>query len=157
MLRRFSVMSVTRPQLAAIAALTVTTAAQLAGCTTSMTSPMPWWYRPGVTTCGPPAQVRIGGHATFVGGCDGTFGEPTLNVTVQPGEEIDVHMTQEPAGPTGSQIVPIFPLPRSSQSSVVEFWATSSDRATGAYRAVRSGYAVLLSQGTPILDVTVNP
>lgn len=144
---------------AAVATLVVAAAGLLVGCGagTGTGAGTPWWYHPGVTTCGPPAQVRVGGRAMFVGSCAGILNGPAPKVTVHTGEEIDVHMTQEPAGPTGNQLVPILPLPRSSRPSVVRPGATSSDRATGIYWAVRPGHSVLMSRAGPILDVTVVP
>jgi hypothetical protein len=102
-------------------------------------------------------------------GGTGYFLIPAQKATVRAGQEISVHMTEEPAGPSVSQLVPVFPLPRSSRLSVLADGAISPDRATGTYRAIRPGRAVLISRARclagnkeisgscPIVDVTVLP
>ena len=90
------------------------------------------------------------------------------------GQQIDVHMIEEGAGPRGNQWGPAIPLPASSRPSVLVRSAVSQDRATGSYRAVRPGQAVLASPrtfclhardhldqettgGCPVIEVTVVP
>jgi hypothetical protein len=127
----------------------------------------PWWYRTGISSCGPPALVRLNGRVMAVGDCAGYFLIPAQKAIVRVGQEISVHMVEEPAGPPGSKPVPVFPLPRSSRVSVLANGAISPDRATGTYRAVRPGQAVLVSRAwclagnqeisgsCPVIDVTV--
>jgi hypothetical protein len=98
--------------------------------------------------CGPPAQVRIGGRVRLVGNCAGMLLVPAQQVTLDVGQRIDVHMTEEGMGPHGNRWVPAIPLPASSRPSVVIRSAISPDRATGTYRAVGPGHAVLTSSPT---------
>ena len=107
----------------------------------------PWWPT-GVSMCGPPAQVRLHGHVMPIGNCAGMLLVPPQQVTLDVGQRIDVHMTEEGAGPHGNKLVPVMPLPRSSRPSVVMRSAISPDRATATYRAVRPGRAVLTSSRT---------
>jgi predicted RecA/RadA family phage recombinase len=81
-----------------------------------------------------------------VGDCAGYFLIPAQKATVRVGQEISVHMTEEAAGPSGNRLVPVFPLPHSSRPSVLAAGAVSPDRATGTYRAIRPGQAVLVSR-----------
>jgi hypothetical protein len=111
--------------------------------------------------------VRVNGQVIPVGDCAGIFLVPDQQVTVQAGQQIDVRMTEEPAGPSGNQLVPMFPLPRSSRPAVLADGTVSQDRASETYRAVRPGHAVLTTRAwclvgsgeirgsCPVLDVTV--
>jgi hypothetical protein len=111
--------------------------------------------------------VQLDGRVIAVGDCAGYFLIPAQKATVRVGQEISVHMTEEPAGPSGSRLVPVFPLPRSSRLSVLADGAISPDTATGTYRAIRPGWAVLISRAwclarnkeisgsCPVVDVTV--
>jgi hypothetical protein len=124
--------------------------------------------------CGPPSQVRLHGHVIPVGNCAGMLLVPAQQVTLDVGQRIDVHMTEEGAGPHGNKWVPAIPLPRSSRPSVLMRSAISPDRATATYRAVSPGNAVLTSSPTfclhtrhhhdrettgscPVVEVTVTP
>jgi hypothetical protein len=120
-------------------------------------------------TCGTPALVRVDGQVIPVGDCAGIFLVPAQQVTVQVGQQIDVRMMQETAGPSGNHLVPMFPLPRSSRPAVVADGTVSQDRASETYRAIRPGHAVLTTRAwclvgsgeirgsCPVLDVTVVP
>lgn len=113
--------------------------------------------------------MRVDGQVFPVGNCAGVFLIPARQVTVPVGQQIDVRMTEEPAGPSGTRLVPMFPLPRSSRPAVLADGTVSQDRASGTYRAVRPGHAVLTTQAwclagggeirgsCPVLDVTVVP
>jgi hypothetical protein len=113
--------------------------------------------------------VRVNGQVIPVGDCAGIFLVPDQQVTVQAGQQIDVRMTEEPAGPSGNQLVPMFPLPRSSRPAVLADGTVSHDRASETYRAVRPGHAALTTRAwclagsgdirgsCPVLDVTVVP
>jgi hypothetical protein len=109
-----------------------------------------------------------------VGNCAGMLLVPAQQVTLDVGQRIDVHMTEEGTGPHGNKWVPAIPLPRSSRPSVLMRSAISPDRATATYRAVRPGHAVLTSSPTfclhtrhhqdrettgscPVVEVTVIP
>ncbi len=113
--------------------------------------------------------MRVDGHVIPVGDCAGIFLVPAQQVTVQVGQQIDVRMTEEPAGPSGNQLIPVFPLPRSSRPVVLADGTVSQDRASGTYRAIRPGHAVLTTRAwclvgsgeirgsCPDLDDTVVP
>jgi hypothetical protein len=99
------------------------------------------------------------------------FVTPAVKVTVHVGQDIDVHMTEESTGYSGTHLVPAFPLPYSSQPSVVARTTISTDKATGTFTARRPGHATLfttadcLAAGSeqpthgkcPALDITVLP
>jgi hypothetical protein len=115
--------------------------------------------------------MRVAGQVTWLGNCAATFGIPAVKVTVHVGQDIDVHMTEESTGYTGTHFVPIFPLPYSSRPSVVARTTISTDKATGTFTARHPGHATLFttsicwgpgSQRTtrgkcPALDITVLP
>ena len=138
-------------------------------CASTGTSP--WWGQTGTSSCGPPALMRVAGQVTWLGNCAANFVIPAAKVTVHVGQDIDVHMLEESTGYTGTHFVPIFPLPYSSQPSVVARTTISTDKATGTYTARRPGHATLFTtanclaagseqptQGKcPALDITVLP
>jgi hypothetical protein len=115
--------------------------------------------------------MRVAGDVTWLGSCAMSFVIPAVKVTVHVGQDIDVHMTEESTGYTGTHFVPAFPLPYSSRPSVVARTAVSADKATGTFTARRPGHAVLFTtadclestseqqtQGKcPALDITVLP
>lgn len=111
-----------------------------------------WWARTGVSTCVHPAMVRVAGRVVGVGNCAGLFLQPAEKVTMHVGEEIDVHMVQEPAGTSATSLVPVYPLPRSSDPAVLSHVTTSADRTTGTYRAISAGHAVLISEAACVED-----
>ena len=171
-------MTVTWMRYPHAAALMLTAVGLLASCGVvhagASSGDRPWWYRTGVSMCGPPAQVRLHGHVMSVGNCAGMLLVPAQQVTLDVGQQIDIHMTEEGTGPHGNKWVPAFPLPQSSRSSVLTRSAISPDRATASYRAVRPGHAVLMSSRTfclhtrhhgfhettascPVVEVTVIP
>jgi hypothetical protein len=148
----------------AVALFTATAASLLVSCSSRP------WYRTGASACGPPAQVRVNEHVMPVGDCAALLVIPPAKVRVHVGQQIDVHMTEEGSGPSGNQLVPIFPLPASSRPAVVMPGAVSADRATGTYLAVGPGHAVLISEAMcvvrhrtppeitgscPVIEVTV--
>jgi len=87
----------------------------------------------------------VAGDVTWLGNCAANFVIPAVKVTVHVGQDIDVHMLEESTGYTGSHFVPAFPLPYSSQPSVVARTTISTDKATGTYTARRPGHAVLFT------------
>lgn len=136
----------------------------------------PWWQGAedlGVSSCGLPAMVRVAGRVMPVGTCAGSFVIPAEKATLHVGEEIDVHMTEEPASASGNLLVPVYPLPHSSGVSVLKRTATSPDMATATYIAEHPGHAMLISRAAcvrsrpieqyrdsvdcPVLNVTVIP
>ena len=138
-------------------------------CASTGTSP--WWRQTGTSSCGPPALMRVAGQVTWLGNCAAMFVTPAVKVTVHVGQDIDVHMTKESTGYTGTHFVPIFPLPYSSRPSVVARTTVSTDKATGTFTARRPGHAVLFTTALcwevakskqtrgkcPALDITVLP
>jgi hypothetical protein len=105
----------------------------------------PWWQETGATSCGPSALMRVAGQVTWLGNCAATFVTPAAKVTVHVGQDIDIHMLQEHAGYTGNRLVPVWPLPSSSQPSVVVRTTISTDKATGTFTARRPGHAMLFT------------
>lgn len=102
------------------------------------------------------------------------LGVPAQRVTLEVGQRIDVHMTEEGSGPQGNKLVPAMPLPASSRPSVLSRTAISPDRATATYRAAGPGQAALTSSrafclhtrhhqfrettsSCPVIEVTVVP
>jgi hypothetical protein len=168
-LRRLFAMRVPCLRCSAVAAFVAAGTALLASCGLLHASSKPWWYQTGVTTCGPPALVRLDGHVMPVGNCAGLFLVPAQEVTLHVSQEIELHMEEEQADASGNQLVPVFPLPRSSRPSVLMSVARSRDGATGTYRAIRPGHAVLISHAwclssnreirgsCPVIEVAVVP
>ena len=128
----------------------------------------PWWYESGATSCGPPALLHAAGKVTSLGNCAGVYMPPTQQVTLNVGDTVDLHITQEGGGPSGSSPVPVPPaqLPSVSGSSAVARTAASSDQGTATFKAEHAGQATLVIRGfcllngqkrtgCPILDVTV--
>jgi hypothetical protein len=161
---------------AAVAVFTAATAGLLASCSVAhagaASSGRPWWSQSG--SCGFPARVRLPGRVINAGTCTAFLEIPAQKVTLDVGQHIDVHMTEEGTGPSGNRLVPMIPLPRSARPSVVTPGAISADRATGTYRAVHPGHAALVSRdqaclvtrhrepqkatgSCPVLEITVVP
>lgn len=147
----------------------VASAVLVTACTSARSE---WWQETGATSCGPPALIRVDGHVRSVGACTGGFVIPAPKVTVHVGQKIDVHMLTEGAGPSGNKLVPVWPLPHSSTSSVLMRAAVSTDKATGTFTARRPGHAMLVTTHAqcyaprtqeeirgkcPVLEVTVLP
>jgi len=89
--------------------------------------------------------MRVAGQVTWLGNCAAMFVTPAVKVTVHVGQAIDVHMTEESTGYTGTHFVPAFPLPYSSQPSVVARTTISTDKATGTFTARHPGHATLFT------------
>jgi hypothetical protein len=140
----------------------------VAGCGST-----PWWqgFGPGgVSACGGPAWARVAGNVMAAGDCAGYLVIPAGKVTLHVGGEIDVRMTEDSSGDS-TRLVPVYPLPHSSRSSVLKHTATSPDGAAAMYIAEHPGHAMLISHGScfgprpivryqvdcPVLDVTVIP
>jgi hypothetical protein len=120
----------------------------------------------GVNSCTIPAWVHADGKVLAAGSCAAFLLGSAQTVTVQAGQKIDVDMMQEEA-PHGS--VPVYPLPRSTDSWVLARTFVSSAQATATYTAMHPGRAVLITKadclpgGTlqsevrncPVINVTV--
>ena len=132
----------------------------------------PWWSRMGGGNCGTPGLVNLDGRVMPVGDCAALLTIPALKVTMQVGQQIDVHLMQEDTGAGTGRMIPIYPLPHSSHPSVLTSGAVSADKATQTYRALQPGQAVLISHGLcldrhrkrpeftgscPVIVVTVDP
>lgn len=123
-----------------------------------------------ISSCVIPAWVRANGEVLSIGGCGGDFPTSAQAVTVQVGQEIEVQMLRREVIP-GSQrvLVPVYPLPRSTNSWVLARSFVSSAQATAGYTAMHPGHAALVTKaycpsfGTlgseprdcPVIDVTV--
>lgn len=107
-------------------------------CLLASCSGKPWWTPAGVSACGTPALVRIGGHVRPIGDCAGLLTIPAMSVTVHVGKQIDVHLL---AGP----------VPQSSRASVLVLDALGPGRGTGTYRAIHPGRAAVISRTWPCL------
>jgi hypothetical protein len=127
---------------------------------------------PGISSCGIPAWVSTGGKVIGAGSCAALLLSSAQAVTVQTGQQIGVQMLQEQASPGNPQVlVPIYPLPHSTDSWVLARTFVSSDQATATYTALHPGRALLVTKadclpsGTlrsvvkncPVIDVTVIP
>ena len=114
----------------------------------------PWWYESGATSCGPPALLHAAGKVSLLGSCAGSFWSPAGKVTLNVGDTIDIHITQEGGGPSGSSPVPVPPaqLPAVSGSSAVKRTAARSDQATTTFLAEHPGQATLIIPGRCLLD-----
>ncbi|MGD0862845.1 MAG: hypothetical protein ABSA21_08785 [Candidatus Limnocylindrales bacterium] len=64
---------------------------------------------------------------------------------MQVGQTIDVHMTEE-MGASGS-LVPVYPLPSSSNDSVLRRVAVADGGSSATFRAEAPGAAVLMTSG----------
>jgi len=116
--------------------------AALIGCA-GAAAPPPWWSASGVTSCGYPAHYRAAGQVHPAGDCAGNLFDPAVAVTLRIGEVVDIHMTEEQS--TGSSsLVPLYPLPSSSDPTVLRRTGGDGD-ATASYRAEAPGTAQLRS------------
>lgn len=122
-------------------------AAGLTGCS----SQQPWWSMgTGTSACGFPAFYRVVGQVAPAGDCAGNLYDPAVAVTLKVGQQVDVHMTEEETA-RSSELVPMFPVPTSSDSTVLQRMA-GGDNATATYRAEAPGTAQLLSPSTFCTD-----
>jgi len=121
-----------------------------AGCSSNK----PWWSESGATSCAPPALLHAAGRVSSLGSCAGIFLTPPQKVTLNVGDTIDLHITQEGGGPSGSSAVPVPPsqLPVVSGSSVVTRTAASSGQGTATFKAEHSGQVTLTIPGRCLLD-----
>lgn len=102
----------------------------LSACGTGATA---WWDKAGTGTCAPAAMVRVAGHVISLGNCAAQFVIPAGSVTLEVGQALQMHITQEDAA-----------LPSSSDSFVLARVAVNSARGIGTYLAIRSGRARLI-------------
>lgn len=130
----------------------------------------PWWSETGVSSCGTPVLARVHGHRLYLGSCAGLLTVPAKRITLRVGQQVDIHMLQEQARTSG-QLIPVYPLPRTSRPSILTRTWISADRADASYRAVHQGQAILASWARclsgsgssektgrcPVLTVTVVP
>lgn len=108
----------------------------------------PWWASgTPPTTCAWPAVYRT---ATVtrggLGGCAGVLLDPPAQVRLRAGEELDLHMTTG-ASQGSLPPAPEYPLPSSPDAAVLWLVSVTDEGATGVYRAVAPGTAVLTSSG----------
>ena len=124
-----------------------------------------WWYETGVSASGIPVRYRIdGGQITDLGSCAADLGKPAASVEMRVAQVLDMHITTDTTGP-------IYPLPQSTDDSILRLVSQADNGATGSYQAVGSGTVVLMTNGLcmdtrdgvqtdgpcPVLTVTVTP
>ena len=102
-----------------------------------------WWGDPDGTVngCAAVGHYRIGYRVAQIGTCDGMLGGPP-ELTLDVGEDFDLHMTIPAAGAS-----PIWSLPVAEDELVAIGWL-AFDPATWTYRALSPGTTRLVS-GTP--------
>jgi hypothetical protein len=118
------------------------------GAALSGTTASNWWDTTGgVSACGTPASYRVdAGPSQEVGSCAGIFVIPPAHVIVAVGSEVDVHLAQEGSGPSGDELVPIYPTPWSDNTTVLESEIVSDGGATESFIAVGPGTANVTTQ-----------
>jgi hypothetical protein len=99
-------------------------------------------HAPVVTMCAPAAAVRAAGHVLWLGDCAGLYIAPGPNVTVRVGQYVEVYLPEQVAA-NSQQLVPVAPLPRSSDPAVLRLVAVGPGGGAGAFRAVMPGRASL--------------
>ena len=106
----------------------------------------PWWTGlPGAPTCytgfnmcGLPAVYRLDqGGPEELGDCAGIFLVPPPSVTIRVGHEIDVSLTGDTSA--AGAVVPVWPLPTSSNSAVLLRTAVSEDGLSASFVAKAPG------------------
>ncbi len=132
-----------------LAAVTLAVVTSSCGAAPSGTTTSAWWQGTGgASACGTPAYYRVnGGPSQDLGGCDGVLFIPPAQVIIAVGSEVDVHIAQEGSGPSGDQLVPIYPTPSSDNTTVLEPKTVSDRGSTESFVAVGSGTADLMTQG----------
>ena len=109
-----------------------------------------------------PDSYRVdGGLRQWLGTCGASFRLPAPVVTVQIGQDIDVHMTQTGPGASGTE----YPLPTTTNSQVLARTSITDGNSTASFQARSPGLAQLetvggcpsesSSSGCPILSVIV--
>jgi hypothetical protein len=114
-----------------------------------------WWRGGGVTACGSPAVYRINsGKVELLGDCAGILLVPGVHVTVAPGSEIDIHVTQEGSGPEGTHLVPIYPTPSSTDETVLVATRVEDGGSTESFVALGAGNAEIETNGACLVSAT---
>jgi hypothetical protein len=114
-----------------------------------------WWQGRGVSMCGSPAVYRINaGKVELLGDCAGVLLVPGVHVTVAPGSEIDIHIAQEGSGPAGTQLVPIYPTPSSTDGTVLVATRVADGGSTESFVAVGAGTAEIETNGLCSVSAT---
>jgi hypothetical protein len=114
-----------------------------------------WWDRTGASACGTPAVYRIdGGPLQYAGDCAGYLIDPPAKVALRIGEVLDVHVVEEASGSNGSQLIPIYPTPSSSDTSVLEVTSVSDAGSTESLQVVGAGSAWVVTTGSCVLPTT---
>jgi hypothetical protein len=107
-----------------------------------------WWLGQGASACGIPAVYRINsGTVVSAGDCAGLLLVPPAHVTVAPGSEIDVHITEEGVGVAGTRLAPIYPTPSSTDATVLVATRVADGGSTESFLAVGAGTAELETNG----------
>jgi hypothetical protein len=157
-----------------VTGLVIATRHSVASSQHSVASSQPWWYVPGVSSCGIAAVYRVDhGSLQRLGDCAGDLLLPPPSVTLHVGQEVDVHMAEEGSGYNGSTLVPVFPAPTSSRPDILSQTSLTGGGSTVSFEALSPGKAELETQAfcfrpyssptasqletCPVLAVTVVP
>jgi hypothetical protein len=101
-----------------------------------------WWGDPDSPhECARPGSYRIGYRVAGLGDCNGMFNEGPPTVTLDVGEDFDLHMTIPADG-----ALPIWPLPEAADPLVADSWLIT-DNATMTYRGLTPGTTRLVTKG----------
>ena len=106
------------------------------------TSLFGWWEEGVHYGCHPPAYVRVDGAVTALGVCPGALDDSPQHITVDVGQDFDIHMAVHYDGSP-----PIYPLPVAADPLVADGWLIF-DQATMTYRALLPGTTRLMTTGT---------
>lgn len=106
------------------------------------TSLFGWWEETIHYGCHPPAYVRVDGVVTSLGVCPGALDDSPQSITLDVGQDFDIHMAVHADG-----AAPIYPLPEAVDPLVAQGWLIF-DKATMTYRALSPGTTRLMTTGS---------
>ncbi len=104
------------------------------------------------------------------GDCAGLLLIPPVHVIVAVGSEVDVHIAQDESASSGTQLVPMYPMPSSDDTSVLKATSVSDGGSTELFVAVGPGTANVMTrayclvspslpdvdEACPVLEVSVS-
>lgn len=101
-----------------------------------------WWGDPdNPSVCIRPGSYRIGNRVAALGDCNGMFNTGPPTITLDVGQDFDLHMTIPADG-----ALPIWPLPEVEDELVARGWLVFDD-ATMTYRGLSPGTTQLVTKG----------
>jgi hypothetical protein len=131
--------------LAALVLCAVTSCAS--GTLPASTGSTTWWHTTGTSACGSPAMYRVNdGSVSYAGDCAGNLLIPPPTAMLAVGGQIDVHMVEEGSGPTGTHLVPVWPIPSSSNQSILRVTSVTDGGSTETFLAVGGGTTDLVTK-----------